>query len=241
MGKQVAQVVLPTIKDYRNVRDGLFADLKGCEKDSPEYDSVRSMIYDLDDKHDHFIDETMAEGSVHAAGLNFGDIKRRFEHIPQNLGIDPHAIQDAIRGELQHILQEVASPIAKKMFQTSAHFAQAVYEHLTALRVSNPELVGEIDAVSIPISLSVIHMEYSGFYHRAEGLCRLLLEQSEHFQFNRHSVKWIINNTGPTKIGVNFSAELFTSALSFSIGVNMSSTLAAEIVDIALEKAGVPE
>ena len=240
MGTQVAQVKFPMIKDYRNVRDGLFADLKGCEKDSPQYDAIRNQIYELDETNAEHIDEGM-DGMVHAESLNFGDIKRRFEHIPQDLGIDPHKIVDAIRGEFQHILVEGAVPIAKKIFKTSAEFATALYHHLESVRADYPDLSDEIDKVAIPISLSVVNLEYEGFMRRAEGLCRLLSEQADHFQFNRHSIKWIINNTGPNKIGITLSGELFSSVLSFSIGVNMSSKLAAEIVDVALEKAGVPE
>ena len=240
MGTQVAQVKFPTIQDYRNVRDGLFADLKACEKDSPQYDAIRNQIYGLDETNAEHIDEGM-DGTVHAESLNFGDIKRRFEHIPQDLGIDPHKIVDAIRGEFQHILVEGAVPVAKKIFKTSAEFATALYHHLESVRADYPDLSDEIDKVGIPISLSVVNLEYEGFMRRAEGLCRLLSEQADHFQFNRHSIKWLINNTGPDKIGITLSGELFSSVLSFSIGVNMSSKLAAEIVDVALAKAGLPE
>lgn len=237
MGKQIAQVKLPLIKDYRATRDALFYDLSQCEHGCDEYNDIRSKIYELDEANEDHIDE----GCVTAQGLNFNDIRRKFEHIPQDLGIDPHAIQDTIRGEFQHIMSEMASPVAKQVFKTSAHFADALYGRFQSLRQSKPELADAIDGVSIPISLSVINLEYDGFMRRAEGLCRLLIEQSEHWQFNRHSVKWLINNTGPDKIGINLSGELFTSVFSFSIGVNMPLALGVEIVDLALEKAGVPE
>ena len=204
------------------------------------YNDIRDKIYDLDEKHDHFIDESM-EGTVHAESLNFNDLKRKFQHIPQDLGIDPNALQNAIRGEFQHIMSEMASPVAKQIFRTSADFAGALYGRFQSLRVSKPELADAIDGVSIPVSLSVVNMEYGGFMTRAEGLCRLLKEQSEHFQFNRHSIKWILKNTGPDKVGVTLSGELFTSVFSFSIGVNMPWDLGIEIVDLALERMGVPE
>ena len=132
-------------------------------------------------------------------------------------------------------------PLRSRIFRTSADFADALYGRLQSLRQTRPDLVEAIDSVSIPISLSVLSLEYDGFMGRAEGLCRLLKEQAAHFQFNRHSIKWILNNTGPSKIGVNLSGELFTSVFSFSIGVNMPLALGVEIVDLALEKAGVPE
>ena len=82
MGTQVAQVKFPAIQDYRNVRDGLFASLADCEHGCDEYNDIRDKIYSLDEMNDHHIDESM-EGTVHAESLNFNDIKRRFQHIPQ--------------------------------------------------------------------------------------------------------------------------------------------------------------
>ena len=232
---------LETIKEYRNHRDGLFKDLAEMEHGTPEYDAQRDKIYDLDEAHDHFIDESM-EGTVHAESFNFGDIKRTFQHIPHDLGIDPHALQDAIRGEMQHVLQEVAAPLAKQTFKTSAEFAKSLYWLFQEAKEKYPEFVDEINKIGIPISLSVVNLRYGEFMTRAEGLCRLLIEQSEHFQFNRHSIKWIIENTGPSQIGVNISGELITSVFSFSIGVDgVSAKLGALIVDLALKKAGVPE
>ena len=112
------------------------------------------------------------------------------------------------------------------------------FNHLNNQSLNSYPLINE---VSIPASLSVVNMEYNGFYNRAKGLCRLLSEQADHFQFNRHNIKWVLENTGPSKIGVNISGELFTSIFSFSIGVNMPLALGIEIVDIALERAGLPE
>ena len=195
MGTQVAQVKFPLIQDYRNVRDGLFADLKACEKDSPEYDAIRNQIYELDETNAEHIDEGMG-GTVHAESLNFGDIKRRFEHIPQDLGIDPHKIVDVVRGEFQHILVEGAVPIAKEAFRKSADFAGSVYVKLQEFENSHPELAEEINNLSISVNLSVLTLHYDKFLGRAEGLCRLLKEQADHFQMNRHTLKWIILKFG---------------------------------------------
>ena len=229
---------LETVKAYRQKRDDLFKDLKTLERGTPAYDAMRNRIYEFDEDHDHFIDES---AGVHAESLNFGDIRRKIEHIPQDLGIDPHKIIDVVRGEFQHILSEAAAPAAKAAFKLSAAVAQGVYEKFQALEKAKPHLVDAINQVNIPISLSVLNLGYDGFYKRAEGLCRLLHEQSEHFQFNRHSIKWLIENTGPTTIGPNISGELFISVFSFSIAPTMPSALGAELIDVILEKAGVPE
>ena len=138
-------------------------------------------------------------------------------------------------------MQETAAPVAKQAFQTSASFAEELYHDFQSLEQEDPGLVDAINLVSIPISISVINFKYSGFYKRAKGLTRLLMEQSQHFQFNRHSVRWIMENTGPDEIGVNISGELFTSIFSFSIGVEMPLSLGVRVVDLALKKAGLPE
>ena len=228
---------LQKIKEYRKQRDKMFQDLAETDYRSPEHQAVMDKIQQFDENHDHLIEER----TVHAQSLNFGDIRRKLEHIPQDLGIDPHKIIDAVRGEFQHILQEAAAPVAKQAFQTSAHFAEGLYQLLKQLHADEPELIDDINKVRVPISLSVVDLGYSGFYNRAEGLTRLLMEQSQHFQFNRHSIRWVIENTGPSEIGVNIGAELFASPLRFSIGIEMPLSLAVKVVDLALEKAGVPE
>ena len=231
---------LETIESYRDHRDGLFKDLSECEHDSDEYNGIRDKIYELDENHDHFIDESM-QGTVHAESFNFGDIKRTFQHIPQELGVDPNRIVDAIRGELQHVLTEMAAPIAKQAFKTSAGLAEKTYNSLKNFHDTHTDLVEAIDELGISVSLSVITLNYDGFYGRAEGLCRLLKEQSDHFQFNRHSIRWIIKNSGPKSVDINLSGELFTSAFSAGVSIHAPLALMIELVDEALAHAGVPE
>ena len=229
---------LQDVKNYRRERDGMFKQLADTAYQSAEHREIMNRIRLFDEQHDHLVEEG---GLVHAESFNFHDIIKKVEHVPADLGIDPHKIIDTIRGELQHVLQETAAPVAKKAFQTSAAFAEALYHDFQALEQEDPGLIDDINKVSIPASLSIINLEYDRFYGRAKGLTRLLMEQSQHFQFNRHSIRWVISNTGPSKIGVNMSGEVFTSLLSFSIGVNMPLSLAVRAVDLALEKAGLAE
>ena len=233
---------LADVKAYRQARDELFADLSKCEHGTDAYNTIRSKIYDLDEQNEHLIDESVQpDGMVHAESFNFGDIKRQFQHIPQDLGIDPHQIVDAIRGELQHVLTEAAGPIAKVAFKKSAEYAKKTYDTLTSWKANHSELVSAIDTLGISVSLSVVTLHYDGFYGRAEGLTRLLSEQADHFQFNRHSIRWIIKNTGPKSVDINLSGELFTSAFSAGVGVHGEIDLLVALVDEALAHMGIPE
>lgn len=183
--------------------------------------------------------------------INFNDIRRGFEHIPQQIahvpdeikraGLDPHAVQDWIHHEAQSVLQAAGGEVAGIAFHESAAFARGLHEKLSALRESKPDLASAIDEVGISLTLSVVTLTYSGFMGRAEGLCRLLDQQSQGFVFNRSSVRWILENTGPTEISLSISGELFTSALGAGVGLTAPLALAVELVDLALEKAGVPE
>ena len=201
---------------------------------------VRNKIYDLDYDNNHLISEGV-DAEVHAESLNFGDIKRTFQHIPQDLGIDPYKIQDAIRGELQHILTETAAPIAKAAFKKSVAYAKKTYDKMHAWRESKPKLVDAIDTLGVSVNLSVLTLNYDGFYGRAEGLCRLLSEQAAHFQFNRHSIRWIIENTGPKSVDIGLSGELFTSAFSAGVSFHGELELLVELVDEALAHVGIVE
>ena len=234
MSRQVAQVVLPTIKDYRGVRDDLFADLAECEHGCDEYNDIRDKIYELDDAHNHFIDEGCA---VTAAGLDFNKIRHAFDKVP-NL---PGDIRNALHDEFQQLLSSSAGEIAKVAFRKSAEYANKTYQTLKRFREQHPELIEALDEFGISVSLSVLTLHYDGFYGRAEGLTRLLTEQSQHFQFNRHSIRWIIENTGPKSVDVSVSAELFTSAFSAGIAFHAPNALMVQMVDEALAHVGVPE
>ena len=179
-------------------------------------------------------------------------IQQGFEHLPQEIahvpqqiqqqtGIDPHAIQDWIHHEVDQVLQAGAKEVAEVAFKESAKAARALYGGMQKLRDSKPDLATAIDGVSVQVTLSVLTMTYDGFMHRAEGLCNLLEAQSKNFAFTRQSVRWIIENTGPTAISLNVEGELFTSALSAGIQIDAPLALAVELIDMALEAAGVSE
>ena len=237
MSKQVAQVVLPTIKDYRRERDALFADLKRmkpADQGSDAYNDIRRKIYDLDAVNAEHIDEGCA---VTAAGLDFNKIRHAFDKVP-NL---PGDIRNALHDEFQQLLSGAAGEIARVAFRKSAEYANKTYQTLQRFREAHPELIEAIDEFGISVSLSVVTLHYDGFYGRAEGLTRLLTEQSEHFQFNRHSIRWIIANTGPKSVDIALNGELFTSAFSAGVSFHTPNALMVAMVDEALAHVGVPE
>lgn len=188
--------------------------------------------------------------SIHINWNNLGhDIQRGFQQLPQQIahvpdqlqhaGLDPHAVQDWVRHEVKAVMQGAAGEVAGIAFRKSAEFARSFYNQMQGLRQSKPDLATAIDGVGIDISLSILTLHYEGFMGRAEGLCNLLDQQAQNFQFRRSTVRWILENTGPTGITIGISGELFTSALSAGIGINAPLALAIELVDIALEHAGI--
>lgn len=178
------------------------------------------------------------EGDFHSESF-FSDIGDKFKQIPHDL--DPNRIRDLIRSEFQEVLHSSASQIARQAFRQSASLANKTYQQLKAFREEHADLVEAVDTLAISVSLSVITLHYDGFYGRAEGLTRLLSTQAEHFDFNRHSVRWIIENTGPKSIDININGELFTSAFSAGVGIHGERSFLVELVDTALEHVGVPE
>lgn len=190
--------------------------------------------------------------SIH---INFGQIgnqiRQGFEHLPQQIahvpheleraGLDPNAIQDWIHHETQEVLQSAAGEVASLAFKKSAELARSFYNEMQALRNSKPDLADAIDEVGIEVSLSIITFKYHGFMARAEGLCNLLDEQAQVFALTRSFIRNILVNTGPTEIDVSVSGELFTSALSAGFSIHAPLALAVELIDTALEKAGLPE
>ena len=178
------------------------------------------------------------EADFHAESF-FSDIGDRFKHIPQDL--DPNRIKEVIRHEFQDVLKSSAGVVARQAFKQAAGLAHKTYAKMKAFRESHPNLVAAIDTLGISLSLSVVTFHYDRFYGRAEGLTRLLSVQSEHFEFTRHSVRWILENSGPKSVDINIFGEIFTSAISAGVGVHGELSLMVELVDMALSHAGVPE
>ena len=190
------------------------------------------------DRHYGMDFSSMGEGDFHSESF-FSDLGDRFKKIPET--INPDNIKNLIRDEFQEALQSSAGVIARQAFKQAAGLAQKTYSKMKAFRESHPNLIEAIDTLGISVSLSVISLNYDAFYGRAEGLTRLLSTQAEHFEFNRHSVRWIIQNTGPKSVDININGELFTSALSAGVGLHGELALVVELVDLALEHVGVPE
>lgn len=179
------------------------------------------------------------------------DIRKGFEHIPQEiahvpnqlqrLGVDPHHLQDWIHHETQEVILSAADEVAEVAFKKSAAAANAAYQWLKALESRKPNLIDAINEVSIGVGFSIVNFSYKGFYTRAEGLCKLLVDQSNDFHMDRTGVRNLLVNTGPTEIGINISGELFTSLASASFSIQAPLLVAVELVDWALEETGVPE
>ena len=150
-------------------------------------------------------------------------------------------IPSQVHGAIKSELLDVGEAAAKEAFRFSCELARKTYNKLGALRSSRPDLVSDIDLVSMTVSLSVVTLEYSGFYSRAEGLCNLLDQMHQNFKLRRSFVKNLIINSGPTSANITVSGEIFTSAISAGAGITVPISLLAELVDLALAEVGIPE
>ena len=222
---------LEQVKEYRHQVNELH---RQHQDGDISLDDCTYAMEQLDDKYDVNFDDV----DFHAESF-FSDIADKFKHIPHDL--DPNRIKDLIRNEFQEVMQSSACQVARLAFKQSAGLANKTYTKMKAFRESHPDLVEAVDTLGISVSLSVVTLHYNKFFGRAEGLTRLLSTQAEHFEFNRHSVRWIIQNTGPESIDINISGELFTSALSAGVGLHGELALLVELVDMSLAHAGVPE
>ena len=225
---------LDQIKEYRSKVCALHHE---HQAGNVSLDDVCASMENLDSEYD--VDfSSAAEADFHTESF-FSDIGDRFKHIPQDL--DPNRIKDLIKHEFQDVMQSSASQIARQAFKQSAGLAQKTYAKMKAFRESHPNLIDAIDTLGLSVSLSVVTLHYDGFYGRAEGLTRLLSTQAEHFEFNRHSVRWVLSNTGPKSVDININGSLFSSVLSAGVGVHGELALVVELVDLALQHVGVPE
>ena len=183
--------------------------------------------------------------------IDLNKIKQGFEHLPdqfkhlpdelQHAGIDITKVQQWIHHECVSVLETAAEEFAKRALRESAEAATKLYNELTKLRNSKPELVDAIDDVQITLSLSAVTLTYDKFYSRAEGLCKFLNGLIDTFEFKRSHIKNVITNTGPSSIAFNIDAEVFSSLLSIGAGIQIPIALGVELLDIVLAEIGVPE
>lgn len=178
-------------------------------------------------------------------GDGFKHLPQEIAHVPDQLqkatGIDPHEIEEWIRHSAVNTIHSIADAATETGLDTFADGLQASYDFLKDKEVRFPNLIDQINEVEVYVGLSVITLHYSGFYARAEGLCKLLKQQAQGLKLTRNTIRWIIENTGPTKISCDVDVEFLTSAFGIRGGINAPMALAVEIVDVVLEKVGVPE
>ena len=194
----------------------------------------------------------IANQAIHGAQHGIDDIRHQAENALRNVQHDAergirnvgHEITTALPQQAEAAIKDAlvttAEPVAKEAFALSIKTARGVHARLQALEKSHPDLVDAINAVSVSVTLSVVTLDYDNFYHRAEGWLNLMQKSHDNFHLSRKFIHDIITNSGPTSMSVNVSGELFTSAISAGAGVTVPTALIAELVDVALEKAGVP-
>ena len=224
---------LDEIKEYRGKINALH---QQHQSGDISLDDVTAEMENLDEHYG--MEHPEDNGDFHAESF-FSDIGDRFKQIPHDLS--PDHTRELMKQEFQHIMQSSAGAIARHAFKASAGLAQKTYTKMKAFRDSHPNLVEAIDTLGISVNLSIVTFHYDRFYGRAEGLTRLLSTQAEHFSFDRHSVRWILENTGPKSVDINLSGQFFASALSAGVGIHGEISFMVEMVDLALEHCGIPE
>ena len=188
----------------------------------------------------------------------FGNIRHGFEQIPQGFqhlpdhlqhipdelkkaGVDLGELQQWVHHECVTVLETAAEEFAKRALREGAEAATKLYNALSNLRSKRPDLADAIDEVPFYLGLSAVTLNYDRFYSRAEGLCKILNNLKESFEFRRSNIKTVALNTGPTSVSFDVSAELFSSLISIKAGTQIPLALGVELMDLVLAEVGVPE
>lgn len=182
---------------------------------------------------------------INTIGHGVRDLPQEIAHVPQQIeqqtGISPDQMRQYVHHLVSEVIEHVGGEVLELAFHESADICQQVYNKLKQLHDAKPDLVDDLNEVAIGLTICGIRFGYKNFYSRAEGLCNFFNGQAQVFAFTRSFVRNILVNTGPSDISLNVSGELFTSVFSLGLDGSAPMSVAVELVDVMLEKAGIPE
>ena len=159
----------------------------------------------------------------------------------------PELVSQALPAAIEQLYHDLTSEAVKPVLAAAADMARTLKARLDSLADSRPELVEAIDMLGFRVDLSVnveLGLHYQGFYTRAGDVITVLDRYaSQGIGLRRQDVISFVRACGPTFIDLGVGAEM-------SLGVNIggkgaikgiSTDLFAELADVVLDQAGVPD
>ena len=157
-----------------------------------------------------------------------------------------HEIEGKV-GELPHLAEQAAKDAIQKLASVPGpHLIESMRDHIAGMRddldsfkQDQPDLVECFDDVGVGGNLSLLEVGYYGWYSRVEEMLSALGGFAAHFELRRGPVKSLLLATAPTTVKLAPSFELFSSAISAGVWLELPGKLIPVAVDKALERAGV--
>ena len=149
------------------------------------------------------------------------------------------ALGEKVKEEVEALITHLTQIASGQVFRMALVAVKAFKSKADALRKSNPVLVKSIDKIGFKINLNILILKYSSFYSRADEIAGVLTKLAEHPpELRRSTITSAIVALAPSDLEPGAQLPFLPSGFSFP---GVSNDLIAELLDTALEAAGVPE
>ena len=205
---------------------------------------------------DAYKDARSAAGEVSKLWVEVKGVRRQIEQLPEVIESKAeqaaHKVYQEIREEAEDLVDDVVGSLgealARKGLEEFRELVGGTRDALEAKREKRPDLIDEIDNMSVYLELGPVTMTWEGFYTRAEQVAIIL----DHYVDNppairRKDILEFIAAVGPTSVDAGLSIQaalLVVSSKELSIGGGLGEirlALFLELGDAIMDALGVPE
>ena len=179
------------------------------------------------------------QGELEQARHELQGIKNEVEQGVEQL---PELAEKAV----EEALQKIAAALSGQVLKKARDEVKAWRAHMSELAEQDPELVDAIDQLGFTVGLSIVKLQYAGFYTRSEQVAEVLdTLASKPPEVRRRPIIEAIEGLGPSTVNLGLSAEFAlgvgTNALGGSFEFDsIPLKLFTRLADRQLARLGVP-
>lgn len=226
-------------KQLQKVVDSGVHSIKGAA------DSGKRAVEDVAEKGKHEI-EGAASGAKREIQGELEKAKHELQGLRNEAEKSVEQLPEAAEKAVEEALEKIAASLSEQVLSKARDEVKAWRRQMSELAEEDPDLVDAINQLGFTVGLSIVKLQYSGFYTRSQQVADVLdTLASKPPQVRRGPIIEAIEALGPTTINLGLSAEFAlgvgTDALGGSFEFDsIPLKLFTRLGDRQLERLGVP-
>ena len=200
----------------------------------------------LDNLPDEIKDQVKNEIQQEIIAPFRNDVLNQVGKLGTDVGRLPAIIEEKAQAAAKEVVSNLSSEALELGAAAAAQHLRANHRAMVRFREKHPDLVAALDDVSVEVNLKAavsLTLGFDSFYRRAEDIIEVLDEIAQNgLEMRRVLILITIASLLPTSIAVGVEGE-FSLGITIGAGVTVGvpAALGIELLDMALEEAGVPE